>query len=415
MTKLAMVIQRYGPDIRGGAEIYCRSLAMQLQNRLGWDITIYTTCSRDYLRWDNAFPPGPESDRGLTVLRFPSRPHHRWLFGIYKRLLRILRPVLRPLHMHRILQILEKLWIELQGPRCPAMLSALRQAVDHYDAILAFTYLYKPTRDVVKYLGQRVCLVPFAHNEEAFFFSSTAELFAQANVVLPVSKGERDLLARHWLRNTNKLFHPAGIGFDESLTVSDIYWPKKPYLLYLGRIGKGKAVDRLIMHFLSIKEQFPGIKLLLAGAKDAGFDITNQPEIEYRGEVTEAEKSKLIQEAFALINPSPYESLSLVVIEAQLLGAPVIANAACQVFQEFNQISPTIFLYQDEIQLLACLEKISKLYDTPSRSIETLRRSQSIMHDRFDWSRTLERYESAVQQIKSLQIEASHKSIETCV
>ena len=67
--KLAFVVQRYGPDIAGGSEMHCRQLAERLCTR--HDITVLTTCARDYVTWANAFPPGTSTERGVRVQRFP--------------------------------------------------------------------------------------------------------------------------------------------------------------------------------------------------------------------------------------------------------------------------------------------------------------------------------------------------------
>ncbi len=56
--KLAFVVQRYGADIAGGSEGHCRELAERLIGR--HDITILTTCAKDYVTWENALPAGEE-------------------------------------------------------------------------------------------------------------------------------------------------------------------------------------------------------------------------------------------------------------------------------------------------------------------------------------------------------------------
>ena len=55
--KLAFVVQRYGADIAGGSEAHCRELAERLSSR--HDITVLTSCARDYVTWANAFPASP--------------------------------------------------------------------------------------------------------------------------------------------------------------------------------------------------------------------------------------------------------------------------------------------------------------------------------------------------------------------
>src|SRR5204862_6552081 len=67
--KLAFVVQRYGADIAGGSEGHCRELAERLSPR--HQITVLTTCARDYVTWENEYPAGPATVNGVNVLRFP--------------------------------------------------------------------------------------------------------------------------------------------------------------------------------------------------------------------------------------------------------------------------------------------------------------------------------------------------------
>ena len=66
---LAIVVQRYGADINGGAELHARYIAEHLAPHA--DIHVLTTCARDYLTWRNELPPGSTEINGIPVERFP--------------------------------------------------------------------------------------------------------------------------------------------------------------------------------------------------------------------------------------------------------------------------------------------------------------------------------------------------------
>ena len=66
--KIAFVIQRYGLDIAGGAELHCRYICENLDGE--YDITVLTTCARDYITWGNFYKPGEERINGIKVIRF---------------------------------------------------------------------------------------------------------------------------------------------------------------------------------------------------------------------------------------------------------------------------------------------------------------------------------------------------------
>ena len=67
--KLAIVVQRYGTEIGGGAELHARYIAERLSSH--FEVRMLTTCARDYLTWRNGFSPGDEEINGVRVERFP--------------------------------------------------------------------------------------------------------------------------------------------------------------------------------------------------------------------------------------------------------------------------------------------------------------------------------------------------------
>ena len=54
--KLAVVVQRYGAEINGGAELHARYIAEHLARH--HDVEVLTTCARDYVTWANELPSG---------------------------------------------------------------------------------------------------------------------------------------------------------------------------------------------------------------------------------------------------------------------------------------------------------------------------------------------------------------------
>ena len=67
--RLAIVVQRYGADINGGAELHARYIAEHLARHA--EVRVLTTCARDYLTWRNDYPAGMDSVNGIAVERFP--------------------------------------------------------------------------------------------------------------------------------------------------------------------------------------------------------------------------------------------------------------------------------------------------------------------------------------------------------
>ena len=68
MKKICFVVQRYGLEVNGGAELHCRQLAEHL--RPFYDVTVLTTKAVDYISWANAYEKDEEEINGVRVLRF---------------------------------------------------------------------------------------------------------------------------------------------------------------------------------------------------------------------------------------------------------------------------------------------------------------------------------------------------------
>ena len=61
-SRVALVVQRYGAEVNGGAEQLARRIASLLRDDL--DVTVLTTCALDYRTWADHYPPGETAGRG---------------------------------------------------------------------------------------------------------------------------------------------------------------------------------------------------------------------------------------------------------------------------------------------------------------------------------------------------------------
>src|SRR5262245_21578979 len=113
--KIAIVVQRYGADINGGAELHARYVAERLAPHV--DVEVLTTCASDYITWRNALSPGGESVNGVRVRRFPvARERDPAEFG------RMSDRVFTALHSIRD----ELNWLDSEGPTSPALVAHIQ-------------------------------------------------------------------------------------------------------------------------------------------------------------------------------------------------------------------------------------------------------------------------------------------------
>jgi glycosyltransferase involved in cell wall biosynthesis len=106
-----------------------------------------------------------------------------------------------------------------------------------------------------------------------------------------------------------------------------------PLIGYFGRLKKYKSVEHLLHAFSRIRKEFPACRLVVIGDGDyrptlermAG-DLGIADAVTFTGFVTEAEKVRLLQEMWFLVNTSSKEGWGLTVIEANACGTTVIAS-----------------------------------------------------------------------------------------
>ena len=154
--RLAVVVQRYGADINGGAELHARYVAERLSPHA--QVEVVTTCARDYVTWRNERPAGVEEINGVPVRRFPVKhERHPDTFGQHSR---------RVFERRHSLQD-ELAWLDSEGPASPALLAYLDGAAASLDFIILFSYRYYHAYHAARRLSAKAILVPTAERDPA--------------------------------------------------------------------------------------------------------------------------------------------------------------------------------------------------------------------------------------------------------
>ena len=394
---VAMVIQRFGPTVIGGAESYANDLAVQIHDRLGRDVHVYTTCAESHMSWANEKPAGQEVVEFGKILRFRTQ-FGRWPgFGIISRCLIAMRRLFVALGLPKFLiNMLENIWFLAQGPYCPPLIDTLVQNQEHYECLIAITYLYWPTLATIESLKIPKLIVPLAHDEAPFYFDRVRNALERADCVLSNVAPEAALIKRVAPRAKISVAG-AGINFESLIAASEVTAPaKKPYLLYLGRISRGKGVDKLIEWMRTQELMAMGFDLVLAGHVEAELqEMIHLDHVRYAGHVSPQDKTSLIASAFAVINPSSHESLSLITLEALALGTPVLVNQNSEVLAYYAREVPTCFAYTDRTSLTRALGKLLDEAHTPDwpKQIET---SKQWTQRNFDWHEVIKNFDIAI-------------------
>ena len=111
----------------------------------------------------------------------------------------------------------------------------------------------------------------------------------------------------------------------------------RPFILFLGRLNLIKGPDLLLNAFIEIADEYPGYDLVFAGP-DAGMlselqsIATSSPQgqrIHFIGFIGGSDKFSAYQTAEFLVIPSRHEAMSLVVLEAGIIGTPSLFTTEC--------------------------------------------------------------------------------------
>lgn len=345
--KIAFVVQRYGLEINGGAELLCREVAEHLSKY--HEVDVITTCAIDYVTWKNEYDAGEKRINGVSVKRFPvdfSRD--------IKRFNKCSEKVL--CNEHSVEEEIE--WMKLQGPYSTKLFKFIEDSKEHYDFFFFFTYLYCTTFFGLPPVADKAILVPAAHDEPPIYLSIFNELFHKPKAIMYNTKEEKDFVLQKFM-NENIPHDVAGSGVSLSEEVdnsnSQNIASKGNFITYMGRIDESKGCGELFDFFQRYKKESNSpIKLIMLGK--AVMKIPSHPDIVARGFVSEEEKHKTLKEAKILLMPSKYESLSMVLLEAWHCKKPVLVNGQCEVLKGQCVRSNGGLWYENYEEFRECLD-----------------------------------------------------------
>lgn len=328
--RIAFVVQRYGLEVCGGAELHCRLLAEHLAKYFA--VEVLTTCALEHSPWDNHYAPGEAEVGGVRVRRFPvDRVRgHRAFDALSRRVFG---------GQHSYLDELD--YVRMVGPHSSGLLDYVARVRRDYDLFVFFTYQYFPTVFGLPLVPERAVLVPTAHDDPHLRLSVYHPVFHLPRLIVYNTEAERD--AVEWrFDNARVPSAVVGTGVDVPAAPPDVAAFRRkhgidgPFILSVGRVEPAKGSQALLEHFALYKEGAAGpasdLKLVLMGRE--GMPVPRRPDVISLGFVSDEDKLAGIAASELVVLPSEHESLSMVNLEAWLLGVPVLANGRCQVLRE---------------------------------------------------------------------------------
>lgn len=396
--RFTFISTRYGADILGGAETYARHVAERLAAR-GHDVRVLTTRARQYTTWANDLAEGTTVEHGVEVRRYSARPRRspwddvlKWLSGLMPSS-----------------TALAHAWARAQGPVATALIDRLPAEAHERDLLVFMQLLSHPTFVGMPRVAAQSALVPLAHEERPIYTALAGRTLTLPRALLVNTDAEAARLARV-ARGALAPMEHAGIGLESPTPPAPAFVPPTlhPYLVVMGRQGKSKPLPA-VWRALAANAQLPrleihgrfvpwsDVRLVTVGERSRLYD--HVPNVIHAGYVTDAERWDILRGAVALINPSLYESLSLVLLEAWTVGRPVVVHRRCDVTADHVRQSAggiaVDFARPDE-----AADAIAQAFRRESDRSAMGDRGAAYAERSYSWDRVLDIYERLAREVR---------------
>ena len=125
--------------------------------------------------------------------------------------------------------------------------------------------------------------------------------------------------------------------------------------------------------------------------------LPEEPFVRFAGLLSEQERVQALEAATVVVVPSPFESLSLLALEAFSVGTPILANARSDVLVDHCQRSNAGLYYADRDEFVECL----KLLVTDERLRVAMGRTgrEYVAHN-YRWDLILGKYDRMIATLR---------------
>lgn len=388
MEKICFIVQRYGLEVNGGAELHCRQLAEHMLTYYD-HIDVLTSKAIDYMTWKDEYKKEEEIINGVHVKRFSVT---------HKRNADEFNSINQLVYDGCLPQEREEEWVDKQGPALPDLCKYLQEHKEEYKAFIFFTYLYYPTVMGIKEVADKAIVIPTAHDEPFLKMQIFKNVFNLPKAFLYNTEEERQLVNKKF-HNENIPSKLGGVGVELPADINADRFKHKykldKFIVYVGRIDEGKNCNQLFEYFQEYKKRNDqDIKLVLMGKPV--IPIPKNNDIISLGFVDDQDKFDGIAAAKVLVLPSRFESLSMVVLEAMSVDTLVLVNGECEVLKGHCTKSNGALYYKNYFEFEGAL---NYLLTHPVETNAMRQNAKAYVHDNYRWDVITKRLEELIQLI----------------
>jgi glycosyltransferase involved in cell wall biosynthesis len=390
-VKLLFAVQRYGREVFGGAEAACREVATRLAGR-GHEVEVVTSCALSYFDWANHFPEGEAIVEGVKVHRLPvPRPRDHVLFDHLQRRMFLAERWVAP--------YIQREWLRQQGPWLPQLAGWLEDHSPDFDVAIFFTYLYYTTWAGLRSVRIPTILQPTAHDEPPAYLPLMDELFRLPHAFAFLTPEEADFVRRRF--RVSRPYAITGLGVDIDPGGDAVEFraafglQDRPYLACVGRTDPSKGSSELFDFFTTYKQRRPG-PLALVYIGEEVQKLPRDPDVVMTGYVHGDTRHAGIKGAQALVQPSYFESFSMVLTEAWACRVPALVQGHSEVLVGQSRRSGGGVPYRGYAEFEAALDLL--LEDGGLRA-SMAAAGRRYVETHYNWDRVLDRYEGLLEKL----------------
>lgn len=389
MRKIAFVVQRYGLEVNGGAELECRQLAEHMNEN--YEVEILTTKAVDYVTWKDEYTQNRETVNGVLVRRFSVKePRNNKEFN------RLSEKVLQG----KSTKEEEELWMKKQGPYSVELVEYIKEHKEDYDVFVFFTYLYYTTYFGIQEVYDKSILIPTAHDETPIYLNIFQQMFQLPRGIFYQTKEEKEFVERKFqVKSIPNNDGYGGVGVEVPADISAEAFRQKygleKFVIYIGRIDEHKGCKDLFTYFKEYKKRNGGdLKLVLMGKEI--IRVPDTKDIISLGFVSDEDKFNGLAACEFLVLPSQFESLSMVVLEAMKIGKPVLVNGKCEVVKGHCVRSNGGLYYQNFYEFEGCMDYLMNHADICKKMGKN---GQTYVAENYQWDVIIKRLSDLVEEI----------------
>ncbi len=177
----------------------------------------------------------------------------------------------------------------------------------------------------------------------------------------------------------------------------------KPFIATITNFRPYKNIPTLIKAFQIVKKKIPNIKLMIIGKNEkylkrtlGKFSKSELKNIQFLGFISDKDLIKVLNSADAFVFPSLYEGFGFPILEAMVIGTPVITSPVASL----SEVGGDAVIYVNPLDEKNIAEEIIRIYSDKSLK-NYLSEKGKIQAAKFKWEetarKTLEIYDMALK------------------